>query len=150
VVEAAPTLGVMDEAPSSGRSGLEDAPAAGDAQGAGAPPAAPPLELPSPARAAFAGPLRVETVDVEEVRRAIDRQLIYPLGAGRMGWTGRVVVAFELDERGQVSQLVVLKSSGFRSLDDAAVEGVRRAAPFGAPSARVRIAVPVAFGLGLK
>jgi len=96
----------------------------------------------------LAGPLRVEAVDVEEVRRAIDRQLVYPLGARRMGWTGRVVVAFELDERGQVSQLTILKSSGFRSLDNAAIEGVRQAAPFEAPSTRVRIAVPVVFGLG--
>lgn len=86
-------------------------------------------------------------VDTEAVRVAIDRHLVYPLKARRMGWTGRVVVAFELDERGVPGEVRVASSSGFGSLDDAAVEAVRSAAPFDAPGRRVGLAVPVAFRL---
>lgn len=87
-------------------------------------------------------------IDIEAVRMAIDRHLVYPLKARRMGWFGRVVVAFELDERGVPGEVRVASSSGFGSLDDAAVEAVRSAAPFDAPGRRVGLAVPVAFRLG--
>jgi periplasmic protein TonB len=87
-------------------------------------------------------------IDVEAVRMAIDRHLVYPLKARRMGWIGRVVVAFEIDERGVPGEVRVASSSGFGSLDDAAVEAVRSAAPFDAPGRRVGLSVPVAFRLG--
>ncbi len=83
----------------------------------------------------------------ERVRSAIDRHLVYPLRARRMGWSGRVLLAVELSALGELDQVRVMASSGFGALDEAAVESVRRAAPFEAPGRPVQLVVPVSFDL---
>jgi protein TonB len=97
---------------------------------------------------ASARPRVEESISLEPIRQAIDRKLVYPLRARRMGWTGRVVVVFELDEGGWPNDLRVLETSGHPALDAAALVAVQRAAPFAATGRRsAPIAVPVAFSL---
>ena len=50
----------------------------------------------------------------------------YPLLARRRGLQGRVVVKVQIDRSGQVRQVVVASSSGYRLLDQAAVKAVQR------------------------
>lgn len=64
------------------------------------------------------------------VRNHLERFKYYPSSARRRGIIGEVEVAFELDAKGQAGMLKVLSASGYRILDDAALETVRRAQPF--------------------
>ena len=64
------------------------------------------------------------------VRNHLERFKFYPMSARRRGIVGEVEVAFELSARGQANMLKILTASGYRVLDDAALEAVRRAVPF--------------------
>jgi periplasmic protein TonB len=146
-----PARSVKPEFPAEGASASPSsfsvAPQVREEPGVGGRPEAP-EPLVAPLGSASTGGVRVDAVDVEAVRVAIDRRLVYPLRARRMGWSGRVVVAFKLDEHGAPSEVRVASSSGFGSLDEAALEAVRSAAPFDAPRRRVSLEVPVSFRLG--
>ncbi|UUP15980.1 energy transducer TonB family protein [Nitratireductor thuwali] len=83
---------------------------------------------------------------VSKLRRA----LRYPRQAKRDGLRGEVHVAFTISSGGGVTGIRIVRSSGSPVLDQAAVETVRRAAPFPAiPSAAGRtnwpFTVPLAF-----
>jgi len=70
------------------------------------------------------------------VRNHLEQFKYYPTSARRRGIVGEVEVAFKLSARGQASMLKVLTASGYRVLDDAALDAVRRAAPFPAENGR--------------
>ncbi|MBK9519608.1 MAG: TonB family protein [Anaeromyxobacter sp.] len=94
-----------------------------------------------------APPIEARPADLAAVRAGIARTLVYPPEARRRQWQGRTVLAFTLYADGTVSDLVVRESSGFPSLDAAAVEAIRRAAPFDPPGVDVFVVVPVSFRL---
>lgn len=77
----------------------------------------------------------------------------YPPAARRDGQEGRALVRFSLDREGQLVALRVSESSGNPLLDEAALETVRRAAPFPPPPDGLPFAViediylPVVFRL---
>ena len=50
----------------------------------------------------------------------------YPVQARRMGYRGKPVVAYELEPSGLVGDVVVIESSGFDVLDQAAIRAVRQ------------------------
>jgi periplasmic protein TonB len=52
---------------------------------------------------------------------------VYPRASRRLGESGLVVVRVFVDADGMPRQLQIAQSSGFVRLDDAALEGVRRA-----------------------
>jgi protein TonB len=81
------------------------------------------------------------------LRNLISKQLVYPSLARKMGWSGKVTVAFVIIEDGSVQTIRVVESSGFPLLDKSAVETVRVAAPFPKPPVRAEIIVPVNFKL---
>jgi len=64
------------------------------------------------------------------VRNHLERFKYYPTSARKRGIVGEVEVAFELDAKGHAGMLKILSESGYRLLDDAALETVRRAQPF--------------------
>lgn len=64
------------------------------------------------------------------VRHHLEQFKFYPMSARRRGIVGEVEVAFELNARGQANMLKILTASGYRVLDEAALEAVRRAVPF--------------------
>jgi len=86
-------------------------------------------------------------VDLGIIRERIARVLVYPPTARNRGWAGRVVVAFVLLRDGDVRDVRVVTSSGFRLLDRGAVEAVMAARPFPAPADEVEITTPVLFRL---
>ncbi len=64
------------------------------------------------------------------LHKAIAEHQHYPLAAEEMGRSGRVTVKFALSAQGEVSELHIAQSSGTTSLDEAALDAVRNAAPF--------------------
>ncbi len=84
--------------------------------------------------------------------RAIAKQKSYPKIAQMRGWQGEVLLDLKLDGNGNVQSANVKESSGHESLDNQALEMVRKASPFPAPPEALRgrsfnITVPVSFKL---
>jgi protein TonB len=82
------------------------------------------------------------------IRDKIASHVRYPRHARRMGWSGTVHVSFVIEESGTVSDVRVVRSSQVSLLDDAALDSVRRSAPFPRPPVRARIVIPVEYVLG--
>ncbi|MFY8351082.1 energy transducer TonB [Pseudoalteromonas sp. SSM20] len=78
-------------------------------------------------------------------------ELIYPLKAKRRGHQGVSLLAIELDKQGNIVKLSVVKSSGYKSLDQAAINNVKQWQfhPFkqGQQAVRARFTVPIEFKL---
>jgi TonB family protein len=79
------------------------------------------------------------------IRTAIEKAIRYPVLARKRGIGGTVIAEFGVDERGLPVDLKVLRSSGWKILDSAALETVNRAAPF--PAIKGRIEIPITFKL---
>ena len=78
---------------------------------------------PRPARKADYGWL------AESLHRRIIELRHYPSHARLNGWEGKVVLKVSIRQDGQLKDVEVVKSSGHESLDQAAIESVRRACP---------------------
>ena len=50
----------------------------------------------------------------------------YPLIARKKGWEGRVIIKAKIDREGNVSEIKVLESSGFKVLDNASLETLKK------------------------
>ena len=50
----------------------------------------------------------------------------YPLIARKKGWEGKVLIQAEIDRDGNVSEIKVLESSGFKILDNASLETLKK------------------------
>jgi len=81
----------------------------------------------------------------ESLRAAIQRRVVYPDIARRLGWQGKVVVTFFLQKNGQVRNLHVDASSGHPPLDTSALQAVERAAPLPPAGESVQIVMPILF-----
>lgn len=78
----------------------------------------------------------------------IARHKYYPQEARKRGDKGEVVVAFALDPQGGVASARILKSSGSKALDDAALDVMRKASPVPQPpSGAIELALPLRFSL---
>jgi periplasmic protein TonB len=64
------------------------------------------------------------------MRKAISMAWVYPVTAAHRGMQGVVEILWVIEKDGSVSKLRVLKSSGYRVLDDAALEAIRISSPF--------------------
>jgi periplasmic protein TonB len=72
----------------------------------------------------------------------------YPAAAKSRGEHGIVHVLFRLDRQGRVTGSRIVRSSGFKALDNAALELVRRAQPFPTPpsdltDAQLELSMPI-------
>ncbi len=76
---------------------------------------------------------------LEQVKRRVEREWRYPLLAQERGLTGKLVIEFAIRQDGALARLRLATSSGISILDDAALEAIRRAAPY--------TALPEAMGL---
>lgn len=64
------------------------------------------------------------------MRKAIELVWVYPREASRKGLQGEVGLEFAIERDGSASQIKVLKSSGYESLDRAIIEAINLASPF--------------------
>ncbi len=83
---------------------------------------------------------------------AINRNKFYPRASRRRAEEGRVVVNFVIQRNGELSDLAIVESSGYKRLDEAALKTLRRTTPFKPFPPNVRrdtwpIKVPIAFSL---
>jgi protein TonB len=78
---------------------------------------------PSPARKADYGWL------AESLHRRIVEVRQYPSAARLNGWEGKVVLRVQIRQDGHLDSVSVVKSSGHETLDNAAMEAVKRACP---------------------
>ncbi len=62
-------------------------------------------------------------------RLRIEKAKRYPREARRRGWEGKVVLSFQIDLKGEVSQIQLVQSSGYPALDDEGIATIRRASP---------------------
>lgn len=82
------------------------------------------------------------------IRDVIMKNLIYPLHARKMGWKGQVTVSFIICEQGNVEHIRIIKSSGYKILDDNVAHTIRDVQPFPKPPIRAEIVIPVSYKLG--
>lgn len=100
---------------------------------------------PVPAAGAGAGHAGGDAGAVRLLRERIESRILYPEEAVRKGQEGVVVLRIRIGEGGVPGEIRIARSSGARSLDDAARSGVVKAAPL--PSIPGWFEVPVRFVL---
>jgi len=93
------------------------------------------------------GPAEYVRAHFGYIRNLILHRLEYPALARRMGWSGRVVIAFTVCEDGSVEEARVVESSGRDLLDNNAIEVLARAAPFPPPPVPAEIIMPITYAL---
>ncbi len=81
------------------------------------------------------------------IKDDIQRSINYPKMARRMGWEGRVVLSFIICKNGEVTDIKVVKSSGYAILDKNAVSTIKQSAPFPKPPVRAELTVPISYRL---
>ena len=81
------------------------------------------------------------------IRDAVQRRIAYPATARRMGWEGKVVVAFQLLADGSVRDVRVVEGSGYAALDRGAIDAVRSASPFPRSPVEAEVVTPVIYRL---
>ncbi len=84
-------------------------------------------------------------------RKKIEEAKRYPWEALRRNWQGKVVLSFWVDQKGQVRDIQVVQSSGYKVLDEEAQATLRRASPLPSPpqggEEGFKIVVPILFRL---
>jgi protein TonB len=83
--------------------------------------------------------------EIRRLRERIESRIVYPEDAIRRGQEGEVLLRIRVGEGGVPQEIRVARSSGARTLDDAARSGVARAAPL--PSLPGWFEVPIRFSL---
>jgi TonB family protein len=91
---------------------------------------------------------------VETARMKIEKAKRYPIEAQRKKWEGRVVLSFQINRHGEVLEIRLIQSSGYRLLDDEGILTLRRASPFPSPllieKENLVLEVPIHFKLEKK
>ena len=108
-----------------------------------------PVQAPPPPRV----DVRKLTRDyLADLRRLLADNLHYPLSAQKMGINGRVQVSFSIDEHGKFHDIMLKKSSGYESLDKAAIQTLnnmsgRLKRPSEIGSQRIKTSIALRFDL---
>lgn len=64
------------------------------------------------------------------IKRHIEMAWNYPLEAQKNQWEGRLSLMFVIEEDGSVSDIILIHSSGYEILDEAAIKAIKFASPF--------------------
>jgi|AMWB02.1.fsa_nt_gi protein TonB len=81
------------------------------------------------------------------IKELIEKSLVYPPRARKMGWTGRVVVCFQVLKNGRVDNIRIKDSSGHEILDRNVIDTIREVEPFPRPPEWVEISMPIIYRL---
>jgi len=81
------------------------------------------------------------------IKDRILKRIVYPNLARRMGWHGNVLTSFVIHVDGTVSDIKILKSSGFEVLDENAVMTIKDVSPFPRPPIAAKIMIPISYRL---
>jgi TonB family protein len=77
------------------------------------------------------------------IRALLEKAKNYPLLARKEGMEGMVQVSFTIDEKGLPQDIRILKSSGYRILDEEVKKMLKKASPF--PGIMGEIVIPITF-----
>lgn len=83
----------------------------------------------------------------EHIRSLIMRNLSFPAGARKLGWTGKIRVSFIIREDGGVEDITIVSGSGHEVLDMNVIAAIRRTAPFPQPPVKAQFILPIAYSL---
>lgn len=111
-----------------------------------------PIEVPSPPQPSQVDIDSALSAYGNMLGRAIAKHKSYPKIAERRGWEGTALLDLKIDSQGHVLSATVRDSSGYESLDNRALEMVKKASPFPPPPKELQgrtfdISVPVTFKL---
>ncbi len=67
---------------------------------------------------------------LERLKEKIERVWQYPLQAAQRGIFGDLYIRFTIDKKGKLVNIELLRTSGYRMLDDAAIQALKDAQPF--------------------
>jgi len=82
------------------------------------------------------------------ISQIIHKNISYPYIARKMGWEGKVIISFVLTKEGRINFLTVEKSSGYRVLDENAVDTIKKVLKyFPTPPLDVKIRIPITYKL---
>ncbi|MBI5583721.1 MAG: energy transducer TonB [Deltaproteobacteria bacterium] len=81
------------------------------------------------------------------IRDLVQKCVSYPRMAKKMGWEGKVVVAFTILADGSARDVKVIQGCGIDLLNTSAVEAVKKACPFPKPPVEAQIVLPVVYRL---
>ncbi len=81
------------------------------------------------------------------IAKIIQKNTKYPVLAEEMGITGTVFMNFVVNMDGAVSEIDIIKSSGFEILDRDAEKTIIRSAPFPRPPIRVKLQFPLQYSV---
>lgn len=81
------------------------------------------------------------------IKKIIEENLSYPGRAQRMGWTGRIVISFDVAKNGHVRDIRIIKSTGYELLDSNLIETIRKVEPFPRPPISVTLNIPFTYEL---
>lgn len=81
------------------------------------------------------------------IKESVQNQITYPPIARRMGWQGKVLVSFVICRDGSVKDIKIIESSGFKALDNNAVEVIQKTAPFPQPPVSAELIIPIVYKL---
>jgi protein TonB len=81
------------------------------------------------------------------IRDMIQKRIIYPALARRMGWEGKVITSFIVSSGGYVRDVRISKSSGYEILDENALKAITNASPFPKPPVEAQIIIPILYRL---
>jgi len=81
------------------------------------------------------------------IRDIVARKTSYPDIARRMGWEGKVFVAFTVSTDGQVEDIRIIKGCGYLVLDKNAINTIKLCAPFPKPPLRAEVTLPITYRL---
>lgn len=81
------------------------------------------------------------------IRDLIMKHLSYPQMARKMGWKGKVIVAFVISENGTVEDSRIVRSSGYDVLDHNTLKTIRDAQPFPKPPVKAELVIPIVYKL---
>lgn len=85
--------------------------------------------------------------DLVALREIVQRHLVYPPVARRMGWEGKVTLSFVICRDGRVREVAVLEGSGRSLLDRCAIETVKKITDFPITESEAMIIIPVVYRL---
>jgi protein TonB len=84
-------------------------------------------------------------------RMKIEKAKRYPREARRRGREGKVILSFQINRKGEVAQIRLVQTSGYRELDDEGIATIRRASPFLPPPLtdqdKLEVEIPLVFKL---
>ncbi len=67
---------------------------------------------------------------MQHIKDKIENVWIYPEDARMNNQQGQLLILFSIDKNGNLAKVQLIRSSGYASLDNAAIEAVKEAAPF--------------------